>query len=568
MLYEVSFEVCNMVGGIHTVIKTKVPYAQKYFGSQNYILIGPYLGHSKEFKERTPTKNFQALADRGIIVHEGTWDIPSLASKNQTVYLLEFNSQYVHLDWFKAELYKNFGIESLFAPFDVNEPMAFSLAVGKLLEYVGVEGDILHSHEWMCGYANLYLKIKKSPVKTVFTTHATMLGRALSSRGINLNTQTVDPKQAALETQIVAKHTAEIACAKFSDVFTTVSDTTAKETAKLLEKSPDFVTYNGIDIEQYPISKVFAKKATARQLLERVAHAVLGTAYNPKSQFWIVSGRHEPHNKGYDIAIESFAKLKSSIPFEQLPILFVMVPYAHFGLTGDMRHRLYHPASEKLFCTHYVQDNDLLQLILKVKDSVPIIYIPAYVEIGDGLFNMPYIDLLPGFDYGVFPSYYEPWGYTPIESLLCGVPTVTSNSSGFGQYYSEHNALAIVKRMAQPDSSAIAQLTNIYKVQLTKSSIEREIQQLQARELAYVCDWDILYQNYIKAYRLALKDLFDTVYPSIKNLSQTQAQNHLIENLLEKESHALHEVLHEQNLNQDSDDDHVIPKANRSDCTC
>jgi glycogen phosphorylase/synthase len=501
MLYEISFEVCNMVGGIHTVIKTKAPYAQKYFKDADYVLIGPYLGHSKEFVETKATTNFQSLAEQGIYVHEGYWDIPS----KPKVYLLEFSSQFAQLDWFKGALYQNFKVDSLGAPFDVNEPMAFSLAAGKVIQYLGVAGDICHAHEWMCGFTNLYLKLVKSPVKTVFTTHATMLGRALSSRDINIFSQQIDPIQSAKETQIVAKYTAEVACATYSDVFTTVSDTTAKETTKLLNKAPDVITYNGIDLVNYPLSFVFSKKAKSRKLLQNVAHAVLGKKYNPNAQFWVISGRHEPHNKGYDVALESLGKLGQISQTDAnmiLPIVFVMVPYAHHGLTGDMRYRLNHTADEPLFCTHFVEDNDLLQMVLAVKDKVPVIYIPMYVEYGDGLFNSPYMDILCGFDFAIFPSYYEPWGYTPLESLTCAVPTVTSNTSGFGQYFEENNAVAIVKRITQPTSSVIAQLLTTYRAQLEKNQTAKDIQQLQARELSYRCDWDELYKNYLSAYGL------------------------------------------------------------------
>lgn len=502
MLFEISFEVCNMVGGIHTVVKTKAPYAKLH--NTDYILIGPYLGHSHEFHETNILQNDE-LANEGIIVHEGYWNIPS---KPKTM-LIEFSSQFQHLDWFKSELFDKFQVDSLNAPFDVNEPMAFSLAAAKVAKVLSSQPDqqhkqhIVHAHEWMCGYANLYLKLNTDTnIKTVFTTHATMIGRALSSWGKNIYTQEFDTQKESTAMQIQAKHTAECACAKYSDVFTTVSDITAQETTKLLGKAPDVITYNGIDLDNYPLAKIFKTKKEMREQLHKIAHAVLGESYNHKAQFWIVSGRHEVANKGYDVTIDALAKLAKTQSVQ--PIVFVMVPFGHNGLTGDITYRLHHPADSKLFCTHFVQDNDLLQRVLKVKDELNIIYVPAYVEKGDGLFNADYMDVLCGFDLAIFPSNYEPWGYTPLEAITCGVRTITSNTTGFGQYYGESDAVKIVKRKTQPNASVVAQLIQCFSEQLSLNSQDREKIQLSARQLAYICDWDKLYAHYLEAYKIAL----------------------------------------------------------------
>ena len=98
-------------------------------------------------------------------------------------------------------------------------------------------------------------------------------------------------------------------------------------------------------------------------------------------------------------------------------------------------------------CTHILQEPEYDPILSKIRelslfnrseDKVKVFFVPSYLKGNDGILNLTYYQLLSGLDVSVFPSYYEPWGYTPLESLAFGVPTVTTTLAGFGLWVKAH----------------------------------------------------------------------------------------------------------------------------------
>ncbi len=474
LLFEVSWEVCNKIGGIYTVLSTKAKTLQK-ISKDTTVFIGPDVwseaNPSPWFSECNVTgltkwaKN--ATLPDGVSVRVGRWEIPG----RPIAVLVKFDGMYAVKDEFYGEMWSRFGVDSLHAYGDYDEGCAFAHASGIVIESIILSGYgqknpiktrgrkpknlsatiVAHFDEWTTGMGLLYLKWKMPRVATVFTTHATSIGRSICGNNKPLYDYMsgYNGDQMARELNMEAKHSLEKAAAHQADAFTTVSEITARECEQLLERRPDVVTPNGFEKNFVPAPAKFdAARAEARASLIGVANALTGADYDDNAFVVITSGRCEYRNKGIDVYLDMADTLRHLEACRKV-IAYVMVPAWPKEAREDLRTRLDNNTAEGALTepvlTHWLNNPDSDMVINRIRSlgfcnidpRVTVIYVPCYLNGTDGIFGRSYYDLLIGADATVFPSYYEPWGYTPLESVAFGVPTVTTSLSGFGQWVLE-----------------------------------------------------------------------------------------------------------------------------------
>ena len=455
LIFETSWEVCNKVGGIYTVLSTKAKTMQDKH-KDKVIFIGRDVWTTETpspwFSEiRTPLAAWarQALLPYGIEVRTGRWEVPG----RPLAVLIKFDGLYDSKNEFYSHMWERFGVDSLHAYGDYDEGCAFARAAGIVIESIlAWYGDkaknvIAHFDEWTTGMGLLYVADRLPGVATVFTTHATSIGRSICGNGKPLYDylQAYDGDQMARELNMEAKHSIEKTAARVADAFTTVSDVTARECEQLLGRRPDVVTPNGFEpnFVPAPSRRKSARRAARKSLLD-VARALTGAELPDDTFVVITSGRCEYRNKGLDVFLDAMASIDSSAPARPA-VAYVMVP----AWVQCPRPELQQALAEGRTCgmpdpvlTHWLNnynDDAVNRRIHELgmaygRHGVHVIYVPCYLNGDDGIFNKTYYDLLPGADATVFASYYEPWGYTPLESVAFGVPTVTTCLSGFGQW--------------------------------------------------------------------------------------------------------------------------------------
>lgn len=517
ILFEISYEVCNKVGGIYTVIRSKVPSIKKRV--DRHILIGPWIREQKEeFIPTTPElvppeiqKVFDILYKKGIYCTYGKWNVQGFP---ETI-LIDYVTFAQQKNEYKKKYWELFGVDSLFTGWDFEEPLCFSTAAGIFIEEFEKEKNkkiVAQFHEWLAGFGLLYLKSKESKVKTIFTTHATTLGRSLSERDIFVSSLPYDfnPDRTATDIGVIAKHTVEKACAIHANAFTTVSTITSHETESLLGKKADIITPNGLDIADFPNNKeMIARKKHARMALCNFLQQYIQLDHT-ESMILYTSGRPEFKNKGFNILLESLSELNTQ--GKQLACFF-FVPWKHYEIKQIVQKRLQgEDTSEIPICTHDIDDEDqhpilraCKQLGLNNKGSVKIILYPVYLGTrSDIIFKKSYYDLISGCDLGVFASAYEPWGYTPLESIACGVPAITTDACGFGDYMKNNvtqkskgikSGLYVLLRKKEDPVKKITKIIIDHNKRKNKEIISKD-----ARDLANMCDWEIFVDNYFKVY--------------------------------------------------------------------
>jgi phosphorylase/glycogen(starch) synthase len=529
-VFEVSWEVCNKVGGIHTVISTKSPFMCKEYG-ENYILLGPDVWkETQENPEFTEDLNLfkvwreKALAD-GLNIRIGHWNIPS----RPVVILVDFTTFFSRKNEILAEFWETYQLDSISGGWDYIEPIMFGYGAGKVIEnfyeyhFTSRERIIAHFHEWMTGAGILYLEKYMPQAGTVFTTHATILGRSIAGNGKMLydHMEKLDPWALARSYNITSKYSLEKCAAQVADCFATVSDITARECKYLLQKEPDYVTPNGFDPAIVGLPEDLKKKRDkARKLFRKVAGALLGYTVPEDSFMLLNSGRYEFRNKGIDLFIDSLGAL-NKIPGK--PILaFIMVPGNISGPNKELADRLgghsgNTPVSHK-YLTHFIYHEEYDPVLRRIEeaglknepgDRVRIVFTPAYLNGNDGVFNISYYELLPGFDLTVFPSYYEPWGYTPLESAAFGIPTITTSLAGFGLWVNSLNeksteAIKVFHRDDNNTAEVLAGMTEFIQSFTQKTDAARKKLDNQATELASHALWQEFFRHYSKAYSIAL----------------------------------------------------------------
>ena len=454
-IFESSWEVCNKVGGIYTVLSTRAKTLQESM-PDNIIFIGPDCWHEKEnpyfISDNTIFSDWrkQAEAER-LKVKIGRWNIPG----KPIAILVDFSQYFAQKDDIYTALWNNYKVDSLHAYGDYDEASMFSYAAGLVVESIykfrGLENKnvIYHGNEWMCGLGLLYIKYKLPKIGTVFTTHATSIGRSIAGNMKPLYDYlwAYNGDQMACELNMQSKHSIEKQTAMNVDCFTTVSDITAVECKELLDRSVDFVLPNGFEDDFVPKGAAFtSKRKAARKAILHMANCLTGSVFLEDTLIVCTSGRYEFRNKGIDVFIEAMNRLNRDKALKKQVLAFVEVPAWVGEPREDLKERLrsgkeYDKPLDCPMITHWLHNmsHDNVLGMMKYNDmwnrkddNVKIIFIPCYLNGDDGILNMPYYDVIIGTDLSVYPSYYEPWGYTPLESIAFKVPCITTDLAGFG----------------------------------------------------------------------------------------------------------------------------------------
>jgi len=537
-IFETSWEVCNKVGGIYTVLSTRAKTLQDTH-KDKVIFIGPDLWADKEnplFIELDylykPWK-LHAEANDKLSVRIGRWNIIG----EPIVILVDFSSFFSMKDEIYTEAWNHYQVDSLHAYGDYDEASMFSYASGKVVEsfykYNLTHKDrvIYQAHEWMTGLGALYLQTAVPEIATIFTTHATSIGRSISGnlKPLYDYLSAYNGDQMAQELNMESKHSIEKQTAHYVDCFTTVSDITNLECKELLDKEVDIVLKNGFEDDFVPKSKSYlAKRKKARSKMLKVANKLLGTNLGDDTLLICTSGRYEFKNKGLDVFIESLNRLNHDTNLKKDVVAFINVPAGLPVPRKDLLDRLNNGngnGSESLeipFITHwldYMSDDKVLNMINHLgmrnnkEDKVKIIFVPCYLDGNDGIFDLSYYDLLLGYDLSVYPSYYEPWGYTPLESVAFHIPTVTTDLTGFGLWVksirNQHGMDDGVQVIHRSDNN-YSEVADAIKESIISFSakLPEEIEHIRNRAAAVAehALWKHFIKYYYKAYDIALRN--------------------------------------------------------------
>ena len=534
-IFESSWEVCNKVGGIYTVLSTRAKTLQDALPDR-IIFIGPDCWGDKPSPYFLEDDSLladwkQQAIDEGLRVKTGRWDIPG----SPIAILVDFTPFFEHKNTIYAWAWENYQVDSLHAYGDYDEASMFSFAAAKVVESFynhQLNGDdrvVYHGNEWMCGLGVLYINKVLPQIATVFTTHATSIGRSIAGNNKPLYDYlfAYNGDQMAGELNMQSKHSIEKQTALHVDCFTTVSDITANECKELLDKPADFVLPNGFDNSFVPKGASFTKKRkAARKRLIDVANALMGTELDDSTLIVSTSGRYEFRNKGIDVYIEAMNRLLRDRDLHKNVLAFIEVP----GWVGEPRQDLvqrldsgqkYDTPLDVPQITHWLHNmsHDNVLGMLKYydmqnhkDDKVKLIFLPCYLTGDDGVFNMSYYDLVLGNDLCIYPSYYEPWGYTPLEAIAFKVPCITTDLAGFGLWvnsvkggYSQiTDGVKVIHRtdynyseVADTIKDTVADYSNFSAEQVSKS-------RSAAERLSKKALWSHFIKYYQQAYDYAL----------------------------------------------------------------
>ena len=531
-LFEVSWEVCNKVGGIYAVLSTKAKTLQKQM-KDRVVFVGPDLWAESEspyFKEsKTLLKDWIKSANLpfGIEVRVGRWDIPG----KPIAILVKYKSLFEKKDELYGKMWNEYKVDSLHAYGDYDESCMFAygsaLVIESLAKHIGQNKKMVaHFNEWTVGMGLLYLRSSMPSVATVFTTHATSIGRSICGNNKPLYDYMsgYNGDQMAEELNMQSKHSLEKTAAHEADAFTTVSEVTARECRQLLEIDP-IVTPNAFEQnfvakgEKYNI----ARKA-AREKMLAVASALLGEEFKDDTFIVATSGRNEFRNKGLDAFIDAINVLRTDLRDSDRKVLaFMMVPAwtdkPNKGLVEALEAGKI-VRQDNTLTTHDIFNFDSDNIYQKmrslgftnyIEDRVKLVYVPCYLNGSDGVFNMSYYDLIPGLDLSVFASYYEPWGYTPLESVAFGVPTITTDLAGFGQWVKDEygDKECGVKVLHRTDSNydeLVHGIVDTIEGVFVKSQSEIKTIRAAAQKVSKSASWDNFMKYYQEAYDVALKN--------------------------------------------------------------
>jgi glycogen(starch) synthase len=617
LLLEVSSEVANQVGGIYQVIRSKVPLMQQRWG-ERYLLVGPY-DHAKaglEFEPGRPTgwlaKALHKLGEEGLTVHYGRWLVPG----RPRVLLVDHGVSAAHLAEVKTKLWTEHGIET-----PANDPMidgvcSFADGVRRLVEAVvearavpgsergagqapaGNSGVVVHFHEWLGGLAIPLLRRRKIPVATVFTTHATLLGRYIASSREDFYDQLrfLDDRAEAIRFNVKTQHQIERACAHGAHVFTTVSSITAEECESLLGRPIDVVTPNGLTIGMYNTGH--EQQRLHGEYKEAIHRFVMGHFFPSysfdldRTMYFFTSGRFEPRNKGFDLCLEAMARLNyemkaaktgktvvffviskrptrgiNPLAMEKRGVLNELREVCEHILKG-MEQRLFHRAAAQgklqlddlideywmlryrrsqhalkqnclpMVVTHNLEDDQtdpvlnhirVLGLLNRQEDPVKVVYHPDFITPHNRLWGMEYDQFVRGCHMGLFPSTYEPWGYTPLECLAMGIPALTSDLAGFGRYVQEtfpdHDkwGMQVMKRRGRWFHDAAADLTRRLVEFVRLERRDRIAMRNEVDRHSWDFDWSRLGRAYHTAHDLAQARLAAEITPVVGGVPMVSA---------------------------------------------
>lgn len=539
-IFETSWEVCNKVGGIYTVLSTRAKTLQEQM-KDHLVFIGPDVWQDKDNPLFTENKRLhaawrKAAAEAGISVRIGRWNVPG----NPVAVLVDFQPFFAQKDSIYKEAWERFSVDSLHAYGDYDEASMFSYAAGKFVEAVvkaELQGQciIYQAHEWMSGLGMLFLQTVCPEVRTIFTTHATSIGRSIAGNDKLLYQYFTgyNGDQMAAELNMEAKHSIEKQSAHRAHCFTTVSDFTDRECAQLLDKAADVVLPNGFELDFVPKGATFTKKRRqARKRVLQVASALCGETLNDDTLIISTSGRNDFRCKGFDVYLEAMAQLNARLRGSDQKVLsLIEVPCWLFGPRKDVQERV--AAMEKKSGVEWTTalpypniSHDLYNLnedriLCLIRDmgldnsreqNVKVVLVPCYLDGADGVFDLHYYDMLTANDLTLYPSYYEPWGYTPLESVAFRTPCITTDLSGFGQWVDSvlgrsgqlEDGVRVLHRDDSNYYACAAEMADCVLQYLAADKTARERMRKKAVRFAEKAQWSEFITHYYKAYSFAL----------------------------------------------------------------
>ena len=537
-IFESSWEVCNKVGGIYTVLSTRAKTLQEAFPDRVFF-IGPDFWKEKENPLFTVDDDTlkawkeHAEANDGLKVRVGRWNIPG----KPIAILVDFSSYYAKKNDIYTQVWLDFQVDSLHAYGDYDEASMFSYAAGKVVESIykfslkDSDKVIYQAHEWMTGLGALYIRKFVPQIATIFTTHATSIGRSIAGNGKPLYDYlfAYNGDQMARELNMESKHSIEKQTAHNVDCFTTVSDITNNECKELLDKPADVILKNGFENDFVPKKTQFAtKRKKARVALLNLANKLLGTDLGDDTLIVGTSGRYEFKNKGINVYLEALNRLTRDKNLKREVVAFINVPGWVGEAREDLKKRM--ESKEKFtsplhvpFITHWLHNMSHDQVLDMLKylnmsnspeTKVKVIFVPCYLDGRDGLLNMPYYDLMIGNDLTVYASYYEPWGYTPLESVAFHVPTITTDLAGFGlwvnsllgHYGNLKDGVKVIHRTDYNYSEVADAIKDTISEFSTLSEEEIVSIRKNASDIAEKALWKHFIQYYYEAYDVALRN--------------------------------------------------------------
>uniref|UniRef100_A0A7M4FH34 Glycogen [starch] synthase n=1 Tax=Crocodylus porosus TaxID=8502 RepID=A0A7M4FH34_CROPO len=552
VLFEVAWEVANKVGGIYTVIQTKAKITSDEWG-ENYFLIGPYMEQNVRTQVElidppnpAMRRTIESMNSKGCKVYFGRW----LIEGGPYVVLLDITATAWSLDRWKTELWDSCTIGVPWYDREANDAVLFGFLTAWFLGEFTAQCEekpfiIGHFHEWLSGVGLFLCRIRKLPVATIFTTHATLLGRYLCAGSVDFynNLQTFNVDKEAGDRQIYHRYCMERAAIHCTHVFTTVSQITAVEAEHLLKRKPDLVTPNGLNVKKFSAMHEFQNLHA--QSKARIQEFVRGHFYGhldfnlDKTLFFFIAGRYEFSNKGADIFLEALARLNYLLRVngsESTVVAFFIMPARtnNFNvetLKGQaVRKQLWDTANavkekfgKKLYESLLVGNLPDMNKMLDKEDftmmkraifATQVIFHPEFLSSTSPLLPVDYEEFVRGCHLGVFPSYYEPWGYTPAECTVMGIPSISTNLSGFGCFMEEHIAdpsaygIYILDRRFRSLDDSCTQLTSFLYSFCQQSRRQRIIQRNRTERLSDLLDWKYLGRYYMYARRMALAKAF------------------------------------------------------------
>ncbi len=534
LLFETSWEVCQKIGGIYAVLSTKARQLKDKFGDK-LIFIGPDVWNENKpspyFKEKKSL--FKSASSKltlpwDIKIRTGRWDIPG----SPQVILINTGETAKHLDSIYGEMWEKYGVDSLHSYGDYDESCIFSIAAAIVIKnlsgYLNADESKVAAHfdEWTTGMGLLYTQLIMPKAATLFTAHATCIGRSICGNGKHLYEyfHGYNGDQMANELNMQSKHSLEKAAAHAADCFTTVSRVTAREAQQLLDIYPQVVTPNGFEPNFVPKTAKYNKlRKEGRARLIDIASKLYGEDINEDAFLIATSGRHEYRNKGIDLFLDSLVEMENMMDDDKTVVAFILVPGWVKEPKGSLLIDLNFNGTDKPdadYLTHTLYNEESDEVCIRIRDlkaqgklnNLKIVYIPDYLDGQDGIVNIAYYDLLPSFDLTLFPSYYEPWGYTPLESVAFGVPTVTTDKAGFGQWVLdtfknglESCGVLVISREDtnyNQSKNAIALASSDY---CKLSNVARTKARNAAFLTAEKADWNYFIKYYEEAFRLAFE---------------------------------------------------------------
>lgn len=537
-IFESSWEVCNKVGGIYTVLSTRAKTLQNVFPDRIFF-IGPDVWLGKENPLFTEDEKMllawhkHATEKDGLKIRIGRWNIPG----HPIAILVDFTPFYEQKNDIYTQAWIDYQVDSLHAYGDYDEASMFSYAAGKVVEsyyrYNLQASDkvIYQAHEWMTGLGALYIQKHVPEIATIFTTHATSIGRSIAGNNKPLYDYlfAYNGDQMAQELNMESKHSIEKQTAHHVDCFTTVSEITNHECSELLDKSADVVLMNGFEDDFVPKGTLFAKKRKhARETLLNMANKLMGIHLTDDKMIIGTSGRYEFKNKGINVYLEALNRLTRDKNLKKEVLAFIYVPGWVGEAREDLRERLdsdkdYDTPLECPFITHWLHNMSHDQVLDMLKylnmsngadTKVKVVFVPCYLDGKDGILKELYYDLLIGMDLSVYPSYYEPWGYTPLESIAFKVPTITTDLAGFGLWVNSlkggSSTLKDGVKVIHRTDYNYSEVADVIKDTISEFSTltDTEINKIRknAANIAEKALWKHFIQYYYEAYDVALRN--------------------------------------------------------------